>query len=285
MFQEAGMRPATARGQNFLLDKNQVNLIARLGDPGPDDLVLEVGPGTGFLSEVLAPSGCTVLGVDVDRKLLQIASKTTKDFPNVILMQADILKNKNEINPAVVEKVEELLKARGPGTVLKSISNLPYSAGTPFVANLFSSPLPWKIGIFMLQLEVAKRITAAPDSSAYGSLSISAAFAGKAKLVRKVPPQVFWPRPKVDSAIVSIEFLSPEERLKHPWKHLRKVTSAVFCSRRKTLKNALKGCFEKDRIPEVMTELDLDPSSRGSEMTPEQFMALAWKLREIAETP
>ncbi len=274
LFEKVGIRPHSKMGQNFLLDKNQVMYIARVGALEPRDLVLEVGPGTAFLTQELAPSGATVLCVELDHKLLEIAREETKHFPNVIIMQGDILERKNEINYEVVEKIRELLELRGPGTVLKSVSNLPYSAGTPFMANMFSSPLPWSRAVFLLQHEVAQRVTASPGTAAYGTLSITAALGGKATIERKVPPQVFWPRPRVTSAVLAIDFNSVEERMKLPWKELRQVTSAIFRARRKNLRNAFKGIVEKEETDVITARMNLDPEIRGEMLTPEQILAI-----------
>lgn len=277
-FEAIGAKPLTARGQNFLLDKNQVNYIAGVGELSPEDLVLEVGPGTGFLTAAMAPSGCAILGVELDKKLIELAREETRDFPNVVLMQADILAAKTVINPAVLEKLLELRALRGGALRLKCVSNLPYSAGTPFVANLFSSELPWARGVFLLQLEVAKRLAARPGDADYGSLSIAAAFGGRVKIERKVPPQVFWPRPRVESAVVRVDFLPAEERLRVPWRGLRRAVSQVFSSRRKSLRNSLKGVFSKDEIDPLLERLGLSPEARGEGLSPEQFRALGEEL-------
>lgn len=279
LFEKAGIKPQTRRGQNFLLDRNQVRYIAKTGEIIPSDVVVEVGPGTGFLTRELAPYEATVIGVEVDRKLLEIVRDEVKEYPNVLLMQADILHNKNTINPDVTTALAEIMKERGPQARLKTVSNLPYSAGTPFVANLFSSELPWDLAVCMLQLEVAQRLVAKPGTSAYGNFSILAELGGKAKIERKVPPPVFWPRPKVASAVVSIRFKSVEERMLIPWRALRKVTTAIFSSRRKTLRNSLKGLLpDKAAIDATLAEVGLSEINRGEQMTPQQFLALAKHL-------
>lgn len=280
LFASHGIQATTKMGQNFLLDRNQVRFIARQGEVGPEDVVLEVGPGTGFLSQELAPTGATILACEFDHKLAAVARDVMKEYPNFILIEGDILAGKNRINPEVLERLEALVAARGPGTRLKSVSNLPYSAGTPFAANLFSSPLPWTRAAFMLQLEVAERLVAKPGTSAYGNLSIIAALGGKAKIARKVPPQVFWPRPRVASAVVTIDFRPPAERLQYPWRALRRVTTAIFGARRKRLRNALKGVIPKASVDEALERLELDPEGRGEAMAPDRFVALATLVAE-----
>lgn len=274
LFDKHGLRPHTRRGQNFLLDKNQVLFIARCGEIEPGDVILEVGPGTGFLTAELLPTGATVVAIELDHGLATLLHAEFAEAPNLILMEGDILAGKNEVNPDVLARLQSVLDAR-PGATLKAISNLPYSAGTPFTANLFKTPLPWSRAVFLLQLEVAERLVAAPGTRAYGALSIVAQLGGRVRIERKVPPQVFWPRPKVASAVVCIDFFPPEQRMALPWKSMRRVTVAIFNSRRKTLRNALKGLFPKDEVDAWIAEAGLNPELRGEELPAEGFLTLA----------
>lgn len=273
----AGLRPSIARGQNFLVDANIVRAIAAAGTPGPEDIVLEVGPGTGFLTTELAQSGARVLAVELDHGLLPLAREAVAAWPNVEFLEGDILAGKNEIHPLALAGLERMLAA-APGAHLKSISNLPYSAGTPLVINLLSSPLPWETGVFLLQKEVAQRISAAPGTDSYGAVSIYAALAARTQLDRIVPPQSFWPRPKVDSAVIVMHFLPAAQRMALPWAALRAVCGAVFGARRKTLRNALRGCFPDLDISALLSPLGIAPDCRGETLGPEQFLALAQSL-------
>lgn len=288
----ANIRPSTRRGQNFLLDSNQLRFIAETGCLGPRDVVLEVGPGSGFLTRRLALSGALVLGVELDHGLLPVAQEETSGLPNVFYLRADILAGKNKINPEVTDKLEELLQLKARtlaesgddgGPVLKSVSNLPYSAGTPFIMNAFSSSLPWAAGVFLLQLEVAERIVASPGGKNFGTLSIAAGLAATTTIEREVSPKCFWPRPNVDSAVIKVLFKPVAERLALPWVELRAVTNAVFGSRRKILKNALKGLFPDIDIGAMLAGMGIDPESRGERMTPEQFLAIAEKVKQASQ--
>ncbi len=279
LFERHGMSPRVRWGQNFLLDKNQVNFIARTGEVSEQDIILEVGPGTGFLSKELAKAGATILAVELDHGMAGLVADEMKNFPNFFLMEADILARKAEINPDVLERLREMYKLRGGN--LKCISNLPYSAGTPFSANIFESDLPWHSGVYLLQLEVTERMIAKPGSKHYGSLSIKTAIgAKKAKIERKVPPQVFWPRPKVDSGVIRIEFKPVEERMAIPWVNLRRVCVAIFNSRRKSIRNALKGLIAKDDVLQFLADAGIDPEIRGQKLPPEQFLKCAELLTE-----
>ncbi len=284
---QAGIRPSTRRGQNFLLDGNQLQFIADCARLGPGDVVLEVGPGSGLLTRRLARGGGLVLGVELDHGLLPVAQEETAGFPNVFYLRADILDGKNRINPEVLARLEELLalkeKERAAGQAadgsLKCVSNLPYSAGTPFVMNLLSSHLPWSVGVFLLQLEVGERLIAPPGGKDYGALSIMAGLAARTTIERVVTPRAFWPRPKVDSAVVRMEFLPLAERGALPWPELRAVANAVFGSRRKILKNALKGLAGDRDAGELLRGIGLDPECRGETLSPEDFLRLA---REVS---
>jgi 16S rRNA (adenine1518-N6/adenine1519-N6)-dimethyltransferase len=280
LFAAHGIRPHIRFGQNFLLDTNQVNLVARLGEVGPGDLVLEVGVGTGFLTRVLAEAGARVVGVEIDRRMAALAREEVGALPAVEIVEGDVLAGKNALNPGVLARVAEHLPPEGSGA-LKCVSNLPYGAGTPFVANLCRSELPWRLGVFMLQYEVARRLAAAPATDDYGALTVAAALAGEATVARRVPPQVFWPRPKVASAIVRLEFLPAAERAALPWDDLRRVTAAVFTARRKTLLNAFKGRIDRERAAAAIAGAGLDPDRRGETLAPEEFLALARALRTL----
>jgi 16S rRNA (adenine1518-N6/adenine1519-N6)-dimethyltransferase len=291
--ERAGIRPSTRRGQNFLLDPNQLRFIAETGELVPRDVVLEVGPGSGFLTRRLALSGALVLGVELDHGLLPVAREETEGLPNVFYLEGDILAGKNRINPAVTEKLEDLLALKAKtladesGTkslspVLKSVSNLPYSAGTPFIMNALASPLPWALGVFLLQQEVAERIVAPPGGKNYGSLSIAAGLAAATTIERAVGPKCFWPRPNVESAVIKMVFKPATERAALPWSRLRAVTNAVFGSRRKILKNALKGLFREENadVGAMLADMGIDPESRGERLAPADFLAIAHKLPE-----
>lgn len=281
LFEKHGLRPRTTFGQNFLLDKNQVSFIARTGEAQPGDIILEVGPGTGFLTRELAESGATILAVELDHGMAKVVRSEMENYPNFFLLEADILAGKSEINPEVIARLEKMLQTR-PGT-LKCISNLPYSAGTPFAANVFESPLPWHSGVYMLQLEVAQRLEAKPGTTHYGALSIKAALGGKVKIERKVPPQVFWPRPRVASAVVRIEFNSVEERMRVPWKQLRQICVSVSNSRRKRLCNALKGLIPKDQVVPFLEKCEADPETRGQKLEPATYLRMANELKRMQE--
>lgn len=270
-----GLRPQMKFGQNFLLDKNLLGFIARAAEVGANDLVLEVGPGTARLTLELAKSGARVLAVEVDRGMAGVVREVMADYPDFSLVEGDILAGKSALNPEALAAVT----AEAPGRTLKCVSNLPYSAGTPVIANLLSSPLPWERAVFLLQYEVGERLLAAPGSPDYGILAVKTAFAGRVEILRKVPPEVFWPVPGVDSAVVKIAFFPAEQRAAVPWKNLDTVLHAAFGARRKTLAKALKGIAAEDAVRETLARYGLPPEARGEELPPAGYRELAERIR------
>lgn len=266
-----GLRPQTKFGQNFLLDKNLLNFIARAAEVSARDFVLEVGPGTARLTKELAQSGAKVLACELDRGLAQVVREEMAEFPDFSLIEGDILAGKSSLNAEVLAAVS----AHSAGRVLKCVSNLPYSAGTPVIANLLSSPLPWERAVFLLQYEVGQRLFAAPGSDDYGILAVKTAFAGKAEILRRVPPEVFWPVPGVDSAVVKIEFFPTETRARVPWERLDRILRAAFGARRKTLAKVLRDVVPAEFLSRALAENNLRPDVRGEDVPPGVFRALA----------
>ena len=144
--------------------------------------------------------------------------------------------------------------------------------------NALASDLPWHTGVFLLQTEVAERIAAAPGGKNYGAISIAAGLAATTTVEREVGAKCFWPRPNVESSVIKMLFRPQAERAALPWIGLRAVTNAVFGSRRKILKNALKGLFPEGNIGEILEELGLDPECRGETLRPEEFLRIARRL-------
>ncbi len=283
-FNEFGIAPRRQLGQNFLLDRNQVIKVCQDAEIMPTDTILEVGPGSGLLSTVLAQTGATLLCVEFDQKLFKLVIEELAEFKNSEVIQGDILKNKNNINEEVLALIKMKYQGREEGN-LKCVSNLPYSIATPFIANLCADSLPWKTAVFMIQYEVAERLAATHGSKDYGNISIVAQLAcSKVSIVRAVPPQVFWPRPKVKSAIIKMDFLPAEERIKIPWKSLRMVTMAIFTGRRKNLRNSIRTLFGKKegkRSDEFIKTYGVDIDKRGEQFTPDELLKLARDFEEF----
>src|SRR5262245_58294652 len=204
-FEEAGIRPLARHGQNFLIDLNLLDLLVRTAKIGPQDVVLEVGTGLGSLTTRLAAAAAAVVTVEIDPRLQQLASEefAAAGLTNVTLLAQDALQSKNTMSPAVLSAVQEQL-ARHAGSRFKLTANLPYNVATPILSNLLSAD-PWPVSLTAtIQKELADRIVAAPGTKDYSALSIWMQALADIEIVRVMPPQVFWPRPKVHSAIIHI---------------------------------------------------------------------------------
>lgn len=202
-FRETGIRPRNKFGQNFLIDLNLLEVLLEGAAITRNDVVLEVGTGTGSLTARLAERAAAVVTVEVDPKMFQLAGEELHRVNNVVMLHVDALKNKNRLNPAVLEAVHAQL-AVAPGRRLKLVANLPYNIATPIVGNLLAEDAPPQTMTVTIQKEVAERITARPGSEHYGALSIWVQAQCRAEILRILPPAAFWPRPKVSSAFLQL---------------------------------------------------------------------------------
>lgn len=282
-FHEAGFSPHARHGQNFLIDLNLLDLITRVADLQPDDVVLEVGTGTGSLTVRLAEMAGHVITVELDPHLAQIAMEQFDPSAPITLLQQDALKNKNHLHPRVLETIQKQLAAR-PGARLKLVANLPYSVGTPIISNLLLSETPPDSITVTIQKELAERITASPRTKDYSSLSVWVQSQYSAEIVRELAPSVFWPRPKVSSAILHA-VLDPDRRAALgdlDWFHF--FVRHLFLHRRKFLRGALLGSFkdlDKPTVDRVMTEQQLEPECRAEELTVDQIRHLSDAIGKV----
>jgi len=286
LFARQGVAPQHRYGQNFLIDLNIHDLIVKAADVGPDDVVLEVGPGAGAMTALMASKGAAVIAVDIDPGMAALAAEATAGMPNVRVLTADALANKNTMNPEVIDNVRAGL-AVSPGKRLKLVANLPYNVATPVVSNLLVYPdpalRPAKM-VVTIQLELAERMRAAPSTDAYGSLSVLVQAVADVELIRVLPPSVFWPRPKVDSAVIAITpdpaRLALVDDL--PWFH--SVVRRVFLHRRKNLRRVLHSLWrdriERAEVDALLESIGLTGLVRAEAMNVEELLSLASKLRE-----
>lgn len=284
LFAEHGFHPRGDLGQNFLIDLNIVQFVADQAEIGPNDVVLEVGTGTGGLTMFLAPNAAAVVTVEYDRNVFSLALPLLQEFPNITALNADALKNKNRINPEVLALVERKL-AEGPERELKLVANLPYNVATPLIANLLASELPWSCMIVTIQMELALRMTARPKfASNYGALSVWLQSQCRVKLLKKLGPQVFWPRPNVESAIVSI-LPDPERRARIVDRtFFHDFVRDLFTQRRKHLRVVLHSQFrdklERSAVDGILTDLGLAPNARAEELEVETLVTLGNRVFE-----
>lgn len=285
LFASRGIRPNRRYGQNFLIDLNLHEFIARAGEVGPDDVVLEVGPGAGALTTMLAERASAVVSVEIDPAMAELTRLATSGYPNVRVLNVDALRRKSAINEQVLDSVRAGL-AIGPEKRFKLVANLPYNVATPIITNLLVSPdlCPVLMAV-TIQLELAERMLAAPRTDAYGSLSVTVQALAEPEIVRVLSPKVFWPRPKVESAIVRIA-PSPEKRAAIPdlpWFH--EVVRRIFTLRRKNLRRVLYGLWrdswhDKSEVDAMLESLGLTGDVRAEALNVEEFIGLAEALRE-----
>ena len=277
-FESVGIQPQTKFGQNFLVDLNLVELIAKTADLGPRDVVLEVGTGLGSLTNLLAASAGHVITVEIDQHLIPLAKSEFADHENVTLLEQDALKSKNQLHPDVISTIQEKVAGISGGR-LKLVANLPYNVATPIISNLLDLD-PWPVRmVTTIQKELALRITAEPKTKDYSALSIWIQSQCKCELVRVMPPGVFWPRPKVESAILDIQ---PQKlmrkRLKSP-EQFHQLVRNIFTHRRKFLRSALLSAIapkqEKQVIDEILEEFGADGQVRAETLSPSRFIELA----------
>jgi len=281
-FAEAGIRPHTRLGQNFLIDPNLQQLLLRTAQLGPDDVVLEVGTGTGSLTILMAPRAAAVVTVEIDPQLFQLAGEELFHLENVTRLQLDALQSKSRLNPAVLEAVADRLSA-APGRRFKLVANLPFSVATPIVANLLAIDAPPETMTVTIQRELAERITALPGCKAYGALSIWVQSQCRLEIVRVLPPEVFWPRPKVSSAILQIAL---DQQLRgriadRPFFH--NFIRAMFFHRRKFLRSellsAFKGRLDKPQVDRILVQAGLAGSVRAEQLDVGTMLILCEAVR------
>jgi len=285
-FEEAGIRPHTRFGQNFLIDLNLQRLIVSSAELGPDDVVLEVGTGTGALTYLMSEQAAAVVTVEIDTQMYQLASEELHKKTNVTMLQLDALKNKSTFNPEVLAAIDERL-AEAPGRQLKLVANLPYNCATPIISNMMTLDRPPHTMVVTIQKELGDRIIARPRSRDYGSLSIWLQCQCKTSIVRIMPPTVFWPRPKVDSAIVRL-VTDHERRDKITNLHrFHDFARAMFFHRRKYLRRELLSGFKKQlskpQVDEIMAKMGLPEGARAEELEVSQMLALCDLVYETLE--
>lgn len=284
-FRRSGLLPQIRFGQNFLIDLNLIDLIMRSADLTTKDVVLEIGTGMGSLTTKMALFAGSVITVEIDPMLAQLAQQELAPYGNVTMLQRDALRNKNNLHDEVLQTVRQKI-SEVPGSRFKLVANLPYNVATPIISNLLQvDPLVDKM-VVTIQKELAERIAAKPKTKDYSALSIWIQSQCDVEIVRTMPPDVFWPRPKVDSAILSI---TPKAELRArivDLEYFHQTVRALFFHRRKFLRgvvvSAMKDKLSKEIVDSVLAEAGLDVSSRAEELPIEQIIDLVERLR-IAE--
>ena len=261
-------------GQNFLIDIRVLDKIIAAAEITKDDVVLEIGPGIGTMTQYLAQAARQVIAVEIDANLIPILKETLQDYSNVVLLHNDILK----------VDITELARQYNQGRPIKVVANLPYYITTPIIMGLFEKEVPVDNITVMVQKEVADRMQTGPGSKDYGALSLAVQYYAKPYLVANVPQNCFLPRPSVGSAVIRLtRYAAPPVQVKDTALMFR-IIRASFNQRRKTLLNGLSNSpeldFSKEQIAAAIEALKLPAAVRGETLTLNQFAQLADTLSQ-----
>jgi len=274
---EAGLRLDRRLGQHFLVDGNLMRVLVAEADLGPDDTVLEVGAGLGNLTELLIEQAGWVVAVEIDPRLAAVARERLAGAANLDLLRTDALKDKHTFSPALVERV--LARQRAVGGPLKLVANLPFAAATPLVAELLvAGPVPERL-VFTVQKELADRLAAAPATRDYGPVGVLVQALAEVQVLRRLGPSVFWPRPRIWSAMVRI-LPSAERRSRiADLAVFRAVLKGLFGHRRKQAARSLALSPTLGGTPgdwaDRLRAVGLDPAARGETYSVQDIIRLA----------
>ncbi|MGV8146017.1 MAG: 16S rRNA (adenine(1518)-N(6)/adenine(1519)-N(6))-dimethyltransferase RsmA [Alkaliphilus sp.] len=261
-------------GQNFLIDSNiPINMVKKIGIDITDNII-EIGPGIGSLTQVIAEHVKKVVVVEIDKKLIPILKETLSENKNVEIINEDILKI----------DLHKLIESEFDNEKVKVIGNLPYYITTPIIMRFLEEKVPVQQLAFMVQKEVGDRMQAKPSTKQYGTLSIAVQYYCDVKTVMKVPPSVFLPKPKVESSIITLDVLqNPRVDIKDE-KLFFKIVKDAFGKRRKTLLNALSsGTLQLDKVllKKVFSICEIDGVRRGETLTIEEFAMITNTIDNI----
>ena len=263
-------------GQNFLIDENVVRKIVRLAGVSKSDGVLEIGPGIGTMTAVLADEAKNVLAVEIDKSLMDVLAYTLEEYNNVNVLNQDILRC----------DLEDLRDTYNDGKPFKVVANLPYYITTPIIMQLLETnakkdkPLLESITV-MVQKEVALRMQASPGTKDYGALSLAIEYYTEPELVMNVPASVFMPKPNVDSAVIRLS-LRKEKIKVNDEAALFSLIRAAFANRRKTFINSVSGSgeYNKEELRAALKKTGFDENIRGEALSLQDYIALSDLLKK-----
>ena len=256
-------------GQNFLIDTHVLDKIIGAAQIGPDDFVLEIGPGIGTMTQYLAEAAREVVAVEIDTKLIPILQDTLKEYDNVTVLNEDILK----------VDIRKIAEEKYGGKPIKVVANLPYYITTPIIMGLFESEVPLDSITVMVQKEVADRMQVGPGTKDYGALSLAVQYYAEPYIVANVPPNCFIPRPAVGSAVIRLTRYQEKPVKVNDASFMFKIIRASFNQRRKTLQNGLYNSSElripKEKTVAALEEMGLTPTILGEKLSLEEFAQLS----------
>lgn len=261
-------------GQNFLIDTHVLDKIVKYSNITKDDMVLEIGPGIGTMTQYLCENARKVVAVEIDKYLIPILGDTLKAYDNVEVINNDILKL--DLNKLVQEKND--------GKRIKVVANLPYYITTPIIMELLEKHVPVDCITVMVQKEVAERMQAEPRSKDYGALSLAVQYYSKPEVVANVPPNCFMPRPNVASSVIKLDLYEEPEVKVNNEEHLFKLIRASFNQRRKTLANGIKNFqglnYSREEVVSALNNLGIREDVRGEALSLQEFAALSDELEK-----
>ena len=283
-FREVGLEPDKRHGQNFLIDLNLIDLLIRAAAIKPHDVILEVGTGTGSLTARMAGVAAAVVTVEIDSHLHTMASEELIDCENVTMLLQDVLKNKNKIHDNVIQAVKAQLE-KSPNLRFKLVANLPYNIATPILSNLLTTEIVPVSMTATIQKELAERIVAHPSTKDYSALSIWMQALCDVEIVRIMPPDVFWPRPKVESAIIQIVPNPAKRALIPDLSYFHTLVRSLFFHRRKFLRSVLIAAYkerlEKKDIDAMFAQHNFGPTTRAETLDVPTVLAMCETLRAM----
>ena len=256
-------------GQNFLIDDHVITKIINAAEITKDDLVLEIGPGIGTMTQYLAESARKVIAVEIDKNLIPILGETLAEYDNVTVINEDILKL----------DINRLVEEENAGKPIKVVANLPYYITTPIIMGLFESHVPLQSITVMVQKEVADRMQVGPGSKDYGALSLAVQYYAKPYIAANVPPNCFIPTPGVGSAVIRLtRYEEPPVTVKDE-SLMFKLIRASFNQRRKTLQNGIANSpelpYSKAQVEKALEKMGLAANVRGESLTLAEFAKLS----------
>lgn len=285
LLEQAGLAPLKRFGQNFLVDQNLMRALVDLAELAGDETVLEIGPGTGSLTEELLERAGRVVAVEIDNGLHELLSQRLGDRANLTLLHCDVLAGKHAIRPQVSAAL---------GREASLVANLPYNIATPLIAQCLADS--WRAcrggGVrfdrltFTVQREVADRLSAAPGSKDYGPVSVLVSLLGRLQPGPVIPATAFWPQPKVSGRILRIDFDAAAAGQVGDLDAVLDILRHVFTHRRKQFATALRRTNpprSSDIMVEALAAAEIEPTCRPEEVSPAQYQALADALATKSE--
>jgi 16S rRNA (adenine1518-N6/adenine1519-N6)-dimethyltransferase len=274
LLKEFDIQPRKSLGQNFLTEPRALERIVEAAELGPEDIVLEIGPGLGTLTRLLAAGAERVVAIELDRRLVEILKQTLANLPNVEIIHGDIL----ELNPA------DLLEQHKVSPQYKVVANLPYYITSAIIRHLLTAEVRPKLMVVTVQLEVARRITAEPGDMSL--LAVSIQFYGRPRIVARMKASAFYPSPQVDSAVIRIDvgdqpFVEVDDA-----ESFFEVVRAGFAQRRKQLRNALSAelALPASEVAQALSRVGVNPKRRAQTLSVEEWVRV-WREMQTRGIP